>query len=81
MPVSYYLIGAIIQFLMVVVIRFAYRYITLERVKRERNGKAMCNAMIIGAGAAGRVILKELNSSDESEMKPCCVIDHNPNKW
>lgn len=81
MPVSYYLIGAIIQFLMVVVIRFAYRYITLERVKRERNGKAMCNAMIIGAGAAGRVILKELNSSDESEMKPCCVIDDNPNKW
>ncbi|WP_070040428.1 polysaccharide biosynthesis protein [Robinsoniella peoriensis] len=81
MPVSYYLIGAMIQFLMVVVIRFAYRYITLERVKRERNGKAMYNAMIIGAGSAGRVILKELNSSDESEMKSCCVIDDNPNKW
>lgn len=81
MPISYYLIGTLIQFLMVVVIRFAYRYITLERVKRERNAKAIHNAMIIGAGAAGRVILKELNSSDESEMKSCCVIDDNSNKW
>lgn len=81
MPVSYYLIGPLIQFLMVVVVRFAYRYITLERVKRERNAKVKYNAMIIGAGAAGRVILKELNSSDESEMKSCCVIDDNPNKW
>lgn len=81
MPVSYYLIGAMVQFLMVVVIRFAYRYITLERVKRERNSKVMHNAMVIGAGAAGRIILKELNSSDESEMKSCCVIDDNPNKW
>lgn len=81
MPISYYLIGPLIQFLMVVVVRFAYRYITLERVKRERNAKVIHNAMIIGAGAAGRIILKELNSSDESEMKSCCVIDDNPNKW
>lgn len=81
MPISYYLIGPLVQFLMIVMVRFAYRYITLERVKRERNSKVVHNAMIIGAGAAGRIILKELNSSDELEMKPCCVIDDNPNKW
>lgn len=81
MPISYYIIGAMTQFLLVVAVRFIYRYITLERSKREKNIRALHNAMIIGAGAAGQVILKELNSSSESEAKPCCVIDDNSNKW
>ncbi len=37
--------------------------------------------MVIGAGAAGHIILKELRNSDRLETKPCCVIDDNPNKW
>lgn len=39
------------------------------------------NAMIIGAGAAGQAIVKELKNSDETGAKPCCIIDDNPNKW
>ena len=37
--------------------------------------------MIIGAGAAGQVILKELKSSDLVDAKACCIIDDNQNKW
>ena len=37
--------------------------------------------MIIGAGAAGRMIIRELKGSDEADAKPVCVIDDNSNKW
>lgn len=81
MPISYYFVGALIQMIMVVAVRFFYRYITLERVKREKNEKKNRNAMIIGAGASGQVIMKELRSSEEVDAKLCCIIDDNPNKW
>ena len=81
MPFSYYVIGCLTQFLLVVAVRFVYRYITLERTRREKNAKPRKNAMVIGAGAAGQVILKELKSSTEAAAKPCCVIDDNSNKW
>lgn len=81
MPLSYYVVGSIVQFCLVISVRFAYRYITLERAKRRKNLKAVHNAMIIGAGAAGQVIIKELNNSSEAEARPLCVIDDNFNKW
>lgn len=81
MPVSYYIIGAVMQAVLVTTVRFAYRYITLERVRREQSTKAVNNVMVIGAGAAGQVILKELKSSTELDARPCCVIDDNSNKW
>ena len=81
MPFSYYVIGCLTQFLLVVAVRFVYRYITLERTRREKNAKPRKNAMVIGAGAAGQVILKELKSSTEAAARPCCVIDDNSNKW
>ncbi|WP_249328933.1 polysaccharide biosynthesis protein [Wansuia hejianensis] len=81
MPASYYIIGAVTQFLLTVAIRFAYRYILLERSKREKNSAAVHNVMVIGAGAAGQVILKELVNSKEAKARPRCIIDDNSNKW
>lgn len=81
MPISYYVIGAVAQFCMVTAVRFAYRFITLERARREKEEKAVHRAIVIGAGAAGQVIVKELKNSLESTAKPVCVIDDNSNKW
>lgn len=81
MPISYYIIGAVMQFILITGIRFSYRYITLERRKRENSVKSQKNVMVIGAGAAGQIILKELRTSGKLNAKPCCVIDDNPNKW
>lgn len=81
MPISYYMIGSIMQFTLTVGVRFSYRFITLERARRAKERKAVHNAMIIGAGAAGQVIIKELKNSSESKARPVCVIDDNSNKW
>ena len=83
MPLSYYIVGCGMQFALTLLVRFAYRYITLERTKMEHLQEAdnVHRAMIIGAGAAGQVILKELKSSNLVDARPCCVIDDNKNKW
>ena len=78
---SYYITGPIIQFCLVTAVRFSYRYITMERQRRELRDNIKHNAMIIGAGAAGQVILRELKNSNESQTRVCCMIDDNPNKW
>ena len=83
MPISYYLFGTIIQFVLILAVRFSYRFILLERSKREsyiRRQEAK-NVMIIGAGAAGQIILREIMHTTETEDKACCIIDDNPNKW
>lgn len=81
MPISYYLVGAVMQLGFTTLVRFAYRYITLERARRSQDPKAAHHVMIIGAGAAGQIILREVKNSQELSAKPCCVIDDNPNKW
>lgn len=81
MPVSYYVFGAVFQICLVTGVRFGYRYISLQRTRIRKSKSAAHNVMIIGAGAAGQMILKELTSSAHLSSKPCCIIDDNPNKW
>ena len=81
MPVAYYFIGPVLQFFFITTVRFMYRYVNILRIKREKSSGTKVNAMIIGAGSAGQMILKELKSSHHLDLKPVCVIDDNPNKW
>ena len=82
MPISYYIIGMGTQFLLVLAIRFSYRFILLERSKRAKNlQKAVASrVMLIGAGSAGQMILRDLHSAREINEQVCCIIDDNPNK-
>lgn len=82
MPISYYVIGPIIQFCLVLGIRFAYRFFLLIRTEA-RIGKpkgACANVMIIGAGAAGQMLLRDINNAKEVGDRVVCIIDDNKNK-
>ena len=81
MPISYYVVGAILQFCLTTAVRFIYRFITLERRRRKKEEQAIHRAMVIGAGAAGQVVIRELKNSEESTARPVCIIDDNSNKW
>lgn len=83
MPLSYYLFGAIFQFILILGIRFSYRFVLLLRGNREKraNNPEAKRAMVIGAGAAGQMILRELLHAKETSDRVCCIIDDNPNKW
>ncbi len=80
MPLSYYVFGAIIQFLLILGVRFSYRFILLERSRRERMQRE-AHVMLIGAGSAGRMILQDIDRKKEKRERVCCIIDDNPNKW
>ena len=82
MPISYYIIGAMIQFCLIMGIRFAYRFLLLvksEVVSRKSKGECS-NVMIIGAGAAGQMILRDISNSVEVNDRVVCIVDDNKNK-
>lgn len=80
MPVSYYLIGISIQFCLTLGIRFSYRFVLLLR-GRTNKGADEKKVMLIGAGAAGQMIFRDIRSARETNEKVACFIDDNPNKW
>lgn len=80
MPVSYYLIGISIQFCLTLGIRFSYRFVLLLR-GRTNKGADEKKVMLIGAGAAGQMIFRDIKSARETNEKVACFIDDNPNKW
>ena len=83
MPISYNLFGMIIQFCLIIGIRFSYRFVLLERSRREKTEKKNQgrNILLIGAGDAGRLILRDVQRTEFDVGKVQCIIDDNPNKW
>lgn len=82
MPISYYVIGFAIQFLLVLFVRFSYRFVVLEKSRRTRtnNGEVVKRVMLIGAGSAGQMILRELQNTSHLNEKVCCFIDDDKSK-
>lgn len=77
-PLSYYGIGAILQFAFILFIRFSYRIVLFFGNQLAKGHKD--RIMLIGAGAAGQMILRDLNERTSSG-KVVCIIDDNENKW
>ena len=80
MPITYYAFGTIIQFLLTVFVRFAYRFILLEK-GRETKKATQIRVMVIGAGEAGQMLLRDLHGARDSNERVCCIIDDNQGKW
>ena len=81
MPKAYYFMGFIISFCMTTALRFSYRMFQTYFGNREGTGEEEQNRiMVIGGGAAGQTLIRELVNSRRLHTKVCCVIDDNPNK-
>lgn len=83
MPLSYYIIGGLLQFLAVLFIRFAYRFVILLRNNylSSRDTGGYSNVLMIGAGNAGQMLLRDMNRTPEVHDRVVAIIDDNPNKW
>ena len=82
MPISYYVIGVGTQFLLITFIRFSYRFVLLERSKRSMLQQKLNSSrvMLIGAGTAGRMVLRDMITSSELNERVCCIIDDDKEK-
>lgn len=80
MPRSYSVLYFFLLTLDICCIRFGYRILRLINNKRMNLlGKEHCvNVMIIGAGAGGDMILKEIENSRYLSMRAKCIIDDQP---
>ena len=80
MPRSYYAIGYILNFCLTTGMRFSYRLLLTQTHLIKRGIKPADRVMIIGAGAAGQMLIKEMQNASKLKTKVCCVIDDNPHK-
>jgi FlaA1/EpsC-like NDP-sugar epimerase len=79
-PHSYYFLYAVILIAFVFVSRFSYRFFRgLKHKKLNRNNNI--SVMVIGAGEAANMIVKEIVSSNFSTMVIRCIIDDDRGKW
>ena len=78
-PRSYYFLYGMVFVFMVMFSRFAYRAMRQIRRKRRLATEGR-NVMVIGAGEAGNMIIKEIITSEHLNLKVACVIDDNPEK-
>ena len=86
MPRSYYFIGFLLNFLMTTGLRFSYRLMRFWVNSRNTNADAggemhaKDHVMVIGAGAAGQALIKEIINSKKLNTQVVCIIDDNPTK-
>lgn len=83
MPRSYYFIGFLLSFLSTTALRFSYRFIRRMKVVFERGTgeQKIDRIMIVGAGEAGRMLIREFAGSKFLSGRVVCLIDDNPNKF
>ena len=76
MPITYYVIGAAIQFVLTCAIRFSYRFFTVEFSRYAKEKNASFNVMIVGVGETARMLLRRMESDVHSIVHPVCVLDY-----
>lgn len=72
MPIAYYAVGGILQFVFVVIIRFCYRALMVEKKKLRSRGLTKTNTIVVGSGEDGRRVVKNLEETDS--YRPVAVI-------
>lgn len=83
MPLSFWAIGALLGFCFTTALRFSYRFLRMLKARifsDQIDGKMQERVMIIGAGSAGRDLIREMKYNDKLNWKVVCAIDDNPSK-
>ena len=109
MPISYHVVGSIVQLFLVMLIRFVYRFWVLMSARitipsgglkgvvrragvggtaravdgdmRSYSGFHIPRVMLVGAGDAGRLILRDIQTAAEVQEQVVCIIDDDKNTW
>ncbi len=79
-PQSYYFLYTFLLITAIFISRFSYRFLRnmKNQAENRNNSKAV---MIVGAGEAANIIIKDIITSNFSTMSIKCIIDDDTNKW
>ena len=73
MPISYYVLGAGIQFMWVTFTRYIYRFVSVEQQLIKNKNLPVRNVMIVGSHMSSQKVIKYLEN--EPSFKPVVVVD------
>lgn len=76
MPITYYFIGAVLQFLLIAASRFAYRLFVLEGSRIRRLSNAKLNVMIVGEGETARILRSQIEADSTNVARPVCMFSY-----
>lgn len=79
MPRSFYLLSAAFLFVLVFFVRFIYRAIREFKGLTSKN-RVTKRVMVIGAGAAGAGLIKEIKANPSLKKKLVCIVDDDTTK-
>ncbi|MBR2040091.1 MAG: polysaccharide biosynthesis protein [Clostridia bacterium] len=78
---SYYMITIVINSILTAAIHFACRILyDFRNMVKKMHSNTDERVMIIGAGAAGRTLIRELARTEKLNSKAVCIIDDDPSK-
>ena len=82
LTLEWFIIAALAYLMILGVSRVAYRVLVYIESASKRNDdrKHGVRVMVVGAGDAGSLIIKDMKNSDKLSMYPVCAIDDDPNK-
>ena len=80
MLVSYFVFGLFFQTLFMILPRFSYRFLLLL-LKRRHVVNDASRVMIIGAGNAAQMLLRDMTAAKEVTAQAVCLIDDDKNTW
>lgn len=79
-PQSFHFMYVFILITLTFISRFSYRFLRSMK-HRNANKNNSVSVMVIGAGEAGNIIIKEILNSHYSTMNLKCIIDDSQEKW
>lgn len=79
LPISFPILFCLFLMLFSLAFRFSYRIIRQQRKKAKIRFNQK-RTMLIGAGSAGMLVLREFQTSENSQNHVVCVIDDDPQK-
>ena len=74
MPVSYYVLGGIIQFAITAILRFVNRFFQEEL--RRFNRKNAINVMLVGTGETARFVRRQIDDDPDSGEQIVCIFTY-----
>lgn len=74
MPITFYCIGAALQFCLITASRFSYRLLLVEKNKVFGNKNAQTRAMVVGTGPTAKMVIRELEQ--EEDIRLMCVLNY-----
>ncbi len=79
-PISIYIVSWIFLCMLIGGLRISYRYLRRVRLQIKRNSCKPSRVMVVGAGSAGSMLIKEFKNHSDMNLVPVVVVDDDKTK-